>query len=109
MFRVQAHVFNRDADKGTGLQGRLTFTSRNYKLANAVASNVQFDESFTANIDFDMNVRVGHRSVWVECNPHCLEAAAETLMQAASDIRHDRKAKTNGKGHDLTTDDYRQA
>lgn len=89
MFRVQAHVF-RSEGHNTAPVGRLTFSTTDYKLANTVAGNVQFDEGYQANIDFDMNVRIGRRSVWVDCNPHCLEAAAEVLMQAAHDVRRDK-------------------
>ena len=105
MFRVQAHVFKTEGDT-TGPVGRMTFTSRDYKLANTVASNVGFDDGYQANIDFDMNVRIGRRFVWVDCNPHCLEEAAETLMQAAHDVRRDRapvvKSKSgNGAVHHI--------
>ena len=92
MFRVQAHVFKTEGDD-SGMVGRLTFTGRDYNMAKAVADNVQFDEGHTANVDFDMCVGIGRRRIWVDCNAHCLEAAADVLMSAAHNIRTANKLK----------------
>lgn len=92
MFKVTAHVF-RNEGKG-GKVGQLTFVSPDHTLASELAGNIGFNEGHTCHVDFEVSARLGRRSVWIDCNPHSLDAAANELMSLASDIRNQRKPRT---------------
>lgn len=92
MFKVTAHVFHNEG-KG-GKAGQLTFVSPDHTLASEVAGTLGFGESYTCHVDFEVSARLGRRSVWIDCNPRSLDAAANELMSLASDIRNQRKPRT---------------
>lgn len=93
-FKVTAHIYDHTSPKG-GFAGRMVFVSNDYLLANQIAANGpdNLPENYQANVDFEMAVPLGRRRIWVDCNTHALEQAAETLMQAAQNIRNERKPR----------------
>ena len=93
MFKVTAHVFNTSAD--TAKVGTMTFVSHDHELASKVAGQPfeVLSEDMQAHVDFEAYVRIGRRSIWVDCNPRSLDMASAELMELASAIRGMRKPR----------------
>src|SRR5882757_1768922 len=91
MFKVTGHVFKEVADKVIKV-GVISFNTFDHDLASTFADGIgdRLPINCTVNTDVEMQVHLGRRPTWVDCNPRSLERAAEELMQAAQDIRKPR-------------------
>lgn len=84
MFKVTGHIFNEQTGKHAG---KFNFTTHDFALAEMAAEGSPHFPGHNVNVDFETGLRIGRRYVWVDCNVHSLEGAAEQLMQAADMLR----------------------
>lgn len=87
-FKVTAYIHNAKMCQGSSLVGKMTLATNDHKLASKFASNFECgDDDYHANVDFEMRVPMGRRSIWLDASPTALDAAADYLMRAASELR----------------------
>lgn len=99
MFKVTAHVLGNNETTGNSEKvGAMTFVTNRHELALHVARDISLPDDYTANVDCEASIYIGHKRMWVDANEHSLERAAEQLMQLAQDIRKAGiKRRPNGR------------